>query len=136
MKTPPIDMLNAAKAVLPHAYAPYSHFSVAACVRDVAGKWYVGCNVENAAFPMGMCAEVGAISALVANGSKQITEALILVHDQKICSPCGACRQRFLEHAPLDTVIHLCTLDGLYQQTTLAELLPNAFGPNNLEKKS
>lgn len=133
MKTPPADMLAAAKAVLPNAYAPYSHFQVAACVRADNGALFSGCNVENAAFPMGICAEAGAISALYTHGQKKVTEALVLVDDTKICSPCGACRQRFLESAPLETIIHLCTLDGKYQQTTLAELLPFAFGPKNLK---
>lgn len=128
-------MLAAAKAVLPNAYTPYSHFPVAATVRAENGELFSGCNIENAAFPMGMCAEMGAISALFAAGHKKITEALILVPDHKICSPCGACRQRFLELAPLDISIHLCTLQGDYQHCTLSELLPFAFGPTNLEKK-
>lgn len=135
MKTPPRDMLDAAKAVLPNAYAPYSHFSVAACVRASNGKLFVGCNIENAAFPVGMCAEVGAISALFANGHQTISETLILVPDHKICSPCGACRQRFLECASSDMIFHLCTLDGKYQSATLTELLPFAFGPKNLREK-
>ncbi|EKD77697.1 MAG: Cytidine deaminase [uncultured bacterium] len=135
MKTPPADMLNAAKAVLPNAYAPYSHFSVAAAVRADNGEIFSGCNIENAAFPVGTCAEAGAISALFAHGHKKIIEALVLVSDNQICSPCGACRQRFLESAPLETIIHLCTLNGDYQQTTLGELLPFAFGPKNLGVK-
>ncbi|MCX7126046.1 MAG: cytidine deaminase [Gammaproteobacteria bacterium] len=133
MKKPPADMLTAAKAVLPNAYAPYSHFSVAACVRAENGLLFSGCNVENAASPVGMCAEVGAISALFTHGYKKVSEALVLVPDTKICSPCGACRQRFLECASPEISIHLCTLDGQYQHCTLEELLPFAFGPNNLE---
>lgn len=133
MKKPPIDMLEIAKQVLPYAYAPYSHFPVAACVRTKDGKLFAGCNVENASFPMGVCAEAGAISTAFAHGARQITEALILVPDNKICSPCGACRQRFLECASPDISIHLCTLHGEYEHTTLSQLLPLAFGPNNLE---
>src|SRR3990167_2682656 len=128
LNTPPADMLAAATAVLPNAYAPYSHFSVAACVRATNGELFSGCNVENAAFPMGLCAEAGAISALFCCGQKQIKEALILVADKKICSPCGACRQRFLECMLPDAVIHLCTVDGQYQRCTLQEILPLAFG--------
>lgn len=133
MKTPPADMLAAAKAVLPNAYAPYSNFSVAAVVRADNGELYSGCNIENAAFPMGLCAESGAVCALYSHGHRKIREALVLVSHHKICSPCGACRQRFLECAALDTIIHLCTLEGDYQQITLGELLPLAFGPDNLE---
>lgn len=133
MKTPPADMLAAAKAVLPNAYAPYSHFSVAACVRAENGNLFVGCNVENAASPLGMCAEAGAIAALFSHGYQKVVEALVLVPDHKICPPCGGCRQRFLECAALALPIHLCTLDGKYEYTTLTALLPLAFGPNNLE---
>lgn len=134
LKKPPADMLALAQTVLPHAYAPYSRFLVAACVRTTNGECFSGCNVENAAFPSGICAEAGAISALIAHGYHTITEALILVSDNKICTPCGACRQRFLEHASKNTIIHLCTQDGQYQYHTVEELLPFAFGPNNLEK--
>ncbi len=132
LKIPPADMLAAAKSVLPNAYAPYSHFSVAACVRAENGELFSGCNVENASFSITMCAEAGAVSALFAHGHKKIIEALILVPDQKICSPCGACRQRLLECAAPEISVHLCTVDGKYQHTTLAELLPFAFGPQNL----
>lgn len=128
-------MLNAAKKVLNHAYAPYSHFPVAAVMKSENEELFVGCNVENAAFSMGLCAESGAIAALFANGHKKITEALILVPDSKICSPCGACRQRLFESAKGDISIHLCTVDGQYYHCTLTELLPHAFGPENLETK-
>lgn len=133
MKKPPADLFDAANAVLCNAYAPYSHFSVAASVRAENGEIFVGCNVENAAFPMGLCAEIGAISALFTKGYRRITEILILVSSRKLCPPCGACRQRFLECAALGTVVHLCTTQGEYQQITLGELFPHAFGPHNLE---
>lgn len=133
MKKPPADLLDAAQAVLRNAYTPYSHFPVAASVRAENEEIFVGCNVENAAFPMGMCAEMGAISALFAKGYRRVTEALILVPSRQLCPPCGACRQRFLECATLDTVVHLCTTQGEYQHMMLGELFPHAFGPNNLE---
>lgn len=133
MKKPPADMLEAASLVLPNAYAPYSHFSVAACVRTTDGTLFAGCNVENAAFPLGVCAEAGAISAMFAQGHKAVTEVLILVPGNKLCSPCGACRQRFLECADLNTPVHLCTTSGDYDYCTVAQLLPKAFGPKNLE---
>ena len=90
LKTPPTDMLAAAKAVLHNAYAPYSHFQVAAVVRTDDGKLFSGCNVENAAYSLTLCAEAGAITALYTNGYKKAVEALVLVADSKICSPCGA----------------------------------------------
>lgn len=134
MKTPPTDLLNAAIAVLQHSYSPYSHFPVAASVRAENGMIFSGCNVENASFPLGMCAEVGAITSMVSHGQLVIVEALVLVADDQICSPCGACRQRFVELARPDAVIHLCTQKGLYQSITVKELLPLSFGPQNLGK--
>lgn len=128
------DMLAAAKAVLPHAHAPYSHFFVAACIRTEDGTLFAGCNVENAAFPLTLCAEANAIGSMFSAGQKKITEALILVSDENICPPCGACRQRLFECANANTRIHLCTLDGKYESHLLETLLPFAFGPNNLEK--
>lgn len=134
MNTPPVDMLTAAKAVLPHAYAPYSHFLVAACIRTKEGKLFSGCNVENAAFPLTLCAEANAIGSMFSAGRQKITEVLVLVSDENICPPCGACRQRLFECADANTCIHLCTISGKYESYTLTALLPFAFGPNNLEK--
>lgn len=136
MKTPPVDMLHAAKAVLPNAYAPYSHFSVAAAVRTEDGKLFSGCNVENAAYPLTLCAEANVIGTLYSHGYQKVAEILILVADSQICPPCGACRQRLLECASPQTHVHLCTTDGKYESYTLSELLPVAFGPKNLETKS
>lgn len=134
MKTPPMDMLTAAKKVLPHAYAPYSHFPVAACVRTDDGKLFSGCNVENAAFPLTLCAESNAIGAAFSAGYQTVCEVLILVADKKICPPCGACRQRLLECTKDSNIrVHLCTMHGDYICYTLSELLPHAFGPKNLE---
>ncbi len=134
MKQPPQDLLHAAQLVLPHAYAPYSHFFVSASVRSENQTIFAGCNVENASFSATICAEGSAISALIASGAKKIIEALILVPDKKICPPCGICRQRLIEFASPDIVIHLCTTSGLYQHTTLGQLLPMAFQPTHLDK--
>lgn len=133
MQTPPQDLLNAAENVLNHAYAPYSNFQVAAAMRSEDGQIFSGCNVENAAFTIGVCAEGGAISALIASGQKRVTEALVLVDNDKLCPPCGACRQRLIEFADLSTVIHLCTAGGQYKKITLDKLMPLAFGPSHLD---
>ena len=135
MKTPPLDMLTAVKKVIAHAYAPYSHFSVAACVRTNDGTLFSGCNVENASFSLTLCAESNALGAAFSAGYQTITEALILVSDKKVCPPCGACRQRLLECANKNILVHLCTMHGDYTSYTLSELLPHAFGPKNLEEK-
>src|SRR3990167_1106634 len=101
-------MLAAAQAVLKNAYAPYSNFLVSSCVKSTDNQFFVGCNVENAAYPLSLCAEACAISAMYVGGKRKIVEALVLVDDNKICPPCGACRQRFLECSSLDMRIHLC----------------------------
>ncbi len=133
MKTAPQDLWEAAKSVLKQAYAPYSHFQVAAAIRAKNGDIFVGCNVENAAFPLTACAEANAIGALVTRGNKVITEVLILVAGDKICPPCGACRQRLLEFSAKSLPIHLCTLKNSYAHFTLDQLLPCAFDSKNLE---
>ena len=134
MPTIPEDMLTAAKAVLRNAYAPYSHFPVAVCIRSTSNQLFVGCNVENAAYPVGNCAEASAISHMITQGYRDIKEILILVAGEKFCPPCGACRQRLIEFAPLDLPIHLCSTEGDYYLSTLKELMPVAFGPEHLEK--
>ncbi len=135
LKTPPADMLNAAKTALKNAYAPYSCFDVAACVRAENNEIFTGCNVENISFSVGFCAEVGAIGALFTQGQRKITEVLVLVKDDKICPPCGACCQRLSEFASPNTLIHLCTLEGKYECKSLMEILPYAFGPHKLKEK-
>ncbi len=128
----PADMLKAAEAALPHAYARYSDFPVAAVFRSESGKLYAGVNVENASYSMTLCAEASALGALVSDGQKKITEALILVPKTKLCPPCGPCRQRLYEFASEETVVHLCAQDNAYRALTVGELLPFAFGSAHL----
>lgn len=136
MKTPPADLLQAATSILKSAYAPYSHLRVTTAIRAENNDIFVGCNVENAAFPLGTCAETNAIGALIATGNKIITEALILVENDPVCPPCGACRQRLLEFSKPTLPIHLCTLKKSYSYFTLDALLPCAFSAKNLEHHS
>lgn len=122
------DLLSAAKAVLSRAYAPYSHYHVASALRAEDGQIFVGCNVENAAYPVTLCAEASALGALISSGQQKIIEALVLVDAAKPASPCGACRQRLSEMAASrEMIVHMCTLSGTHQQYTIAELLPLAF---------
>lgn len=99
-----------------------------------------GCNVENAAYPQGSCAEAGAISAMLMQGERQIGE-ICVVGDGKdavadgsgpLCTPCGGCRQRIREFANPETRIHVCGLEGWRRTFTLEDLLPASFGPENL----
>ncbi|BAQ48032.1 MULTISPECIES: cytidine deaminase [Methylobacterium] len=129
----PIDTLfSAARAVQGRAHAPYSRFRVGSAVLDEAGAVHAGCNVENAAYPVGTCAEAGAIAAMVAAGGRRIGAILVLGDGAALVTPCGACRQRIREFAAPDTPIHVAGPEGLRRTFTLDELLPASFGPDNL----
>ncbi|MBK3398990.1 MULTISPECIES: cytidine deaminase [Methylobacterium] len=129
----PIDTLfSAARAVQGRAHAPYSRFRVGSAVLDEAGAVHAGCNVENAAYPVGTCAEAGAIAAMVAAGGRRIAAILVLGDGAALVTPCGACRQRIREFAGPDTPIHVAGPEGLRRTFTLDELLPASFGPDNL----
>ncbi|MGA7266897.1 MAG: cytidine deaminase [Aestuariivirga sp.] len=127
------DLIEAAKQARLKAHAPYSKFFVGAAVRDEQGRVFAGCNVENAAYPQGWCAEPSAIAALVMAGGKRVTEVAVMGNGDQLCTPCGGCRQKLREFAQDDVRIHCCTADGVLIRTfTLGELLPFSFGPENL----
>jgi cytidine deaminase len=125
-------MLDLARRALVNAHAPYSRFRVGACVRAASGRLYAGCNVENASYPVGQCAEATAIGAMVAAGDRQIVEAAVVTEGAELCSPCGRCRQQLAEFARPDTRVHLCGPEGVRLTVTLGELLPLAFGADAL----
>jgi cytidine deaminase len=125
-------LFAAASAAMERAYAPYSKFQVGAAILAGNGQIYSGCNVENAAYPVGTCAEAGAISAMVRDGAQQIREIVVIGRGDLMCTPCGGCRQRIREFAAPDTKIHVCGPEGLRRSFTRDELLPASFGPENL----
>ncbi|MBR6328008.1 MAG: cytidine deaminase [Alphaproteobacteria bacterium] len=110
-----------------NAYAPYSSFNVGAAILTPSGHIYVGANVENVSYPCGMCAESGAISAMIAAGEYRIADILIAADSKNLISPCGACLQRIAEFADDHTMIHLADLEGIKQSYPIAKLLPIAF---------
>ena len=120
-------LLTAATAAMKNAHAPYSQFYVGAAVVDADGDIHVGCNVENAAYPEGLCAEAAAIAAMVTAGKKKIQQICIVSQAGKQVPPCGGCRQKIYEFADQETVIFVCDPDGVQQQFLLAELLPHSF---------
>ena len=127
------DLIEAAKQARGRAHAPYSKFFVGAAMRDEQGRVFAGCNIENAAYPQGWCAEPSAISHLIMAGGKHITEVAVLGNGDALCTPCGGCRQKIREFAAPDVKIHCCTEKGeLIRTFTLNELLPASFGPENL----
>ncbi|WP_029032615.1 cytidine deaminase [Salinarimonas rosea] len=127
------DLFAAAKAAQARAHVPYSRFPVGAAIRDEAGRIHAGCNVENAAYPQGACAETGAISRMAAEGGRRIAEILVIGPGAMLCTPCGGCRQRIREFARPDTPVHVAGPEGVRRTFTLDELLPHSFGPDNLD---
>jgi cytidine deaminase len=125
-------LLAAARAVRDQAHAPYSRFKVGAALLDEQGGVHVGCNVENSAYPQGLCAEAGAISALVAAGGTRIVAAVVVGEGARPCTPCGGCRQKLREFARDDTPVIVADLQQVLGRFTLGELLPHSFGPENL----
>ena len=122
------DLLAAAVAARANAYAPYSNFAVGAAIRTASGRVFAAANVENASYPVGTCAEVGAIAAMVAAGERRIAAVLVLGGGERPLTPCGACRQCLAEFGDAETPVYAATPDGVICATfTLGALLPEAF---------
>jgi cytidine deaminase len=133
MDHPHEALIAAARAVREHAHAPYSRFAVGAAVLDETGRIHAGCNVENAAYPQGWCAETSALAALVAAGGKRVLAAAVCgVADQPV-TPCGGCRQKLREFAADDCPVWAVDLTAVRGQYTLGGLLPHGFGPDHLK---
>jgi cytidine deaminase len=126
------EMLARARRAMDNAYAPYSKFKVGAVVRAENGALYAGCNVENAAYPEGWCAEASAVAAMIADGERRIVEVAVIGQGAALVTPCGGCRQRLREFADEATPIHVCGPEGVRRTLTLGELLPLSFGPDNV----
>lgn len=121
-------LLDAARAVRPRAYAPYSRHLVGAAVLDEQGRIHVGVNVENAAYPVGSCAETGALAAMVAAGGRRLCAVAVVGPGETACVPCGACRQRLAEFAACAQVpVFAAGEHGVERTFTVGGLLPDAF---------
>jgi cytidine deaminase len=126
-------LIAAAVAARQHAHAPYSRFRVGAALRCPDGSIHAGCNVENAAYPEGVCAEAGAISAMVLAGGRRISELVIAGPGPGPCPPCGGCRQKIREFASADVLIRMVDEHGaVLLRSTLGAMLPHSFGPDEL----
>jgi len=126
------ELFDAAKAAQARAYAPYSRFRVGAAIRGASGRIHAGCNVENAAYPVGTCAEAGALAAMILAGDRTLSDIVVLGEGEVLCTPCGACRQRLREFGGDTLAINVAGPEGIRRRFTLAELLPHSFGPDNL----
>jgi cytidine deaminase len=127
-------LLAAAAVIQPRAYAPYSRFKVGAALMAEDGSVHAGCNVENAAYPVGTCAEAAAIAAMIGAGRHAIRAVLVYGEGVEPVTPCGACRQRIREFAPPRTPVAVAGPAGIRARFTLEELLPASFGPANLPR--
>jgi cytidine deaminase len=127
------QLMDVAIKAMGRAYAPYSQFPVGAAILDESGTIHAGANIENAAYPVGNCAEASAIAAMVMAGGSRIAMIAVAGGDGNLlCTPCGACRQRIREFGAADTPVLVGGPDGLQRRFTLGELLPESFGPENL----
>lgn len=128
-------LFDAASLARANAYAPYSRFPVGAAILAEDGRIFAGCNVENASYPIGTCAEAGAIAAMVASGVTRIAAILILGGEGAAgLAPCGACRQRIVEFAAPGALVHCAGPDGPGRTIAVADLLPHAFLADDLHR--
>lgn len=132
MGSAPEPLVRAATAAHARAYCPYSGYHVGAAIRTASGQVITGCNVENASYPLGSCAEAGAIAAMVLAGDHEIAELVVVTDGDVPGTPCGGCRQRIREFAGPGVLVHSRTASGEELSLTVAELLPESFGPEFL----
>jgi cytidine deaminase len=126
-------LVAAARVARERAYAPYSRFAVGAALLDEQGRIHAGCNIENAAYPQGQCAEASAIAHLVLAGGTRIVAAAVVGVAEQPVTPCGGCRQRLREFADDALPVWVADLDTVRAHYTLGQLLPASFGPDHLK---
>ncbi|WP_064306531.1 cytidine deaminase [Acidithiobacillus caldus] len=127
------QLRTAAMSALENAYAPYSLYPVAAALLTTQGKIVQGCNIENAAYPSGLCAEASAIAQLVSSsGYQRIRAVYVLCAADEPAWPCGSCRQRLNEFADPELEVYAATQNGILQRADFIDLFPHSFGPANL----
>ncbi|WP_423799123.1 cytidine deaminase [Neobacillus sp. SAB-20_R2A] len=129
------QLIEEAKKAREKAYVPYSKFGVGAALLTTDGKVYHGCNIENAAYSMCNCAERTAIFKAFSEGDRQYQMMAVVADTDRPCSPCGACRQVIAELCPREMKVVLTNLKGDVLETTVEQLLPGAFSPEDLNGK-
>ncbi|MFZ3578132.1 cytidine deaminase [Virgibacillus sp. DJP39] len=126
------DLIERSIEMRKKAYVPYSKFPVGAAVLTKSGKVYTGCNIENAAYPVSLCAERVAIFKAVSDGETEFVEMAVSADTKRPVSPCGSCRQVMSEFFQPETTIHLTNLQNQLKTVTMEELLPFSFQPDDL----
>lgn len=128
------QLLAAAMAARQQAYAPYSKYLVGAAVLDEHGRIHAGCNVENAAYPQGWCAETNALGHMIMGGGRIVRAVMVTGAGSAIITPCGGCRQKLREFArPTELIVIAGDASGVRAHWTLEQLLPASFGPDHLK---
>ncbi len=125
------ELINSAEAAQQRAVAPYSNFQVGAALETESGKIYSGCNIEVSSYGLTICAERVAIFKALSEGEKDFTQLVVTAKTRDFCPPCGACRQVLIDYAP-NIKIFMLNSEGETKETTIAELLPEAFTRNFL----
>jgi cytidine deaminase len=125
------ELREAAAGAMAHAYAPYSDFRIGAALLSADGLVFTGCNVENSAYPVGTCAERGALAAAVVAGHRSFAQLAIVTDAEEPTSPCGMCRQALMEFAP-NLQVTSYTTSGAEARWSLADLLPHPFTPQSM----
>lgn len=120
-------LFSAAKDAMDRAYAPYSRFPVGAALKTETGAIHAGCNIENASFPEGWCAETSALSHMVMAGGGKVKEIAVVAEKMPRIMPCGGCRQRLSEFVAEDAMLHLCDLDGVVETVPFSAVFPLGF---------
>ncbi len=127
-------LVDAARAARARSYAPYSHFAVGAAVLDDQGRIHAGANIENAAYPQGLCAEAVALAQMVMAGGRQVRAVAVVGDAPQPVTPCGGCRQKLREFAADPVPVIVADLHMVRARHTLGELLPASFGPDHLAR--
>ena len=126
------EMLEAARAIMPNAYVPYSGFHVGAALLNEDGTIRAAVNVENASYPLSVCAERNAVASMVASGHGKILAVAVATDAHTPTPPCGGCRQVLWEFGDMQTPVVAEGANGVRARWRLGELLPHAFGPDDL----
>ena len=124
--------IAATREAMSKAYVPYSNYPVGVLIVTDNGNTYTGCNVENASYPLGNCAEASAIASMIMGGEKKIKHIYVMTKNDEGGIPCGGCRQRIREFSDSNTEVFMCSKDGVQGRVNISELLPNSFGPEHL----
>lgn len=127
------ELIERAKKARLTAHAPYSHFEVGAALLTTDGRVYTGCNIENSAYGLSMCAERVAIFKAVSEGAHEIAKVAVVTDHENLTPPCGCCRQMIWEFAADETDVIMANLDGDVRTFEIKELLPEAFDARFLE---